>query len=310
MKILYAADNRLGSYYQLGRFLESIASKNYDIKIAGYKTSLKNLNADYTLDSLLNFGKSNDNISFNGNYKYYNNEIKRFNPDLIISDFEIYTSIIALDLKIKLWQFSPINIYYGLDSITKQDIGIYQHYPHLINPNHKRAEYIANILDGSNKKLVPSHLCDNISKPSLIKGFDYVRPSFILGTAERTCDTIIALATSNKNVIDKNKSSAILSSFQYESLRGRIIITEKAYQDMIGDCSTFISDGTATFLADAFYNQKYCISYPRYDDIESVICSYVNEFYGVGKTGVIDDQQISINIDNDIKFLSEHLDQL
>jgi hypothetical protein len=99
MKILYAAGNRLGSYYQLKRFLNSVSKQNHNIKIAAYKNSTGDLNTDYTLDCLLNFTSPHTTFSFNGNYTYYSNEIKRFNPDLIISDFEIYTSIIAAQNK-------------------------------------------------------------------------------------------------------------------------------------------------------------------------------------------------------------------
>src|SRR5277367_870732 len=100
MKILYAAGNRSGSFFQMKRFLDTI--QNHTVKIAAYKKSSGNINIDYTLDALLNFSGHNENIAFNGNFIYYCKEIERFAHDLIISDFEIYTSIYAIEHNIPI----------------------------------------------------------------------------------------------------------------------------------------------------------------------------------------------------------------
>jgi hypothetical protein len=313
MKILYAAGNRLGSYYQLKRFLNSVSKQNHNIKIAAYKNSTGDLNTDYTLDCLLNFTSPHTTFSFNGNYTYYSNEIKRFNPDLIISDFEIYTSIIAAELNIKLWQYSPINIYYALDQQTKQKILIHKYYSHLLEENIKRLEYINSAFDMSNRRFVLSHLCDNEKKPNLTNNFEWVRPSFILGAESNNFQVVIALAKTNKDLINNKNAVMFLPALfeKYDNLTMENINNEKIYKGSIESCKTFVSDGTATFLADAFYNQKYCYSAPRYDDLESVACSRINEYYDLGSIDLsCHPKQVKININKNVKFISEYLREL
>lgn len=312
MKILYAAGNRIGSFYQLKRFLGSV-SKRHTIKIAAYKKSMGDLDVDYNLDSLLNFTNP-EGISFNGNYNYYANEIRRFAPDLIISDFEIYTSIMAGELKIKLWQFSPVNLYYALDAKTKQASGIHKYYSHLIESNHKKSDYINYILNNSDRKFVLSHLCDCAAAPSLIDGFEWVRPSFILGEGGSNFDNVIVLPKTNKKIIDefKNKNSILFSPFYFEKYDRMLVanINSDDYALPLDNCKIFITDGTATFLADAFYNQKYCFSITRYDDIEAVIGSFMNEYCKLGKMDLGNSSTVEVTIDDNVKFISEHLEEV
>jgi hypothetical protein len=255
MKILYAAGNRPGSFHQMERFLQSVQRQNHTIKLAAYQSSIGDIFVDYTLDCLLNFTNINSNISFNSNYNYYYNEIKRFAPDLIISDFEIYTSIIAIEANIKLWIASPVLLFYALKKRLKDEIGIYKNYSYLFNAKSTKKNYIRYILHNSDKLFVMSHLCDLKNKPNLLYKYEWVRPEFIL--------------------------------------------LDNAY--------TIPSDGTETSLADAFYNQQYCISHPRYDDIESIICSFANAYYNLGSNVQTLPKQINIKIDDNVKFLSEYL---
>jgi len=313
MRILYAAGNRYGSFYQLKRFLESIAKQNHIIKVAAYKKSMGDLDVDYMLDSLLNFTNPDSTVSFNGNYSYYRNEIKRFNPDLIISDLELYSSVLANELNIKLWQVSPMNLYYGLNVETKSKVGIHKHYSYLIESNHKRCEYVNYALTNSNRRFVLSHLCDCDSVPALIEGYEWARPSFILGEGIGKFDNVIALARTNKKVINefRNKSTVLFSPYVFESYEKLLVVDDEiVYRDALDGCRTFVSDGTPAFLADAFYNQKYCFSFPRYDDIDTIVASYMNEHCGIGKIDMGSSASINININDDVKFISEYLDEL
>src|ERR1700686_268062 len=108
MRILYTAGNRVGSLNQLQRYLPEFEKSKHQFKIAAYKKSIGDLNCDYCLDSLLNFTNAKQTISFNGNYSYYSQEIKKFAPDLVISDFDIHSSILAIEQNIPLWQVSPM----------------------------------------------------------------------------------------------------------------------------------------------------------------------------------------------------------
>lgn len=315
MKILYAAGNRIGSYHQLKRFLSSI-SKKHIIKTAAYKVSIGGLNIDYNLSSLLNITNPDSKLSFtNGNYIYYRKEIERFAPDLIISDADFYSSVLAGELKIKLWQVSPLNIYYALDKKIKQKIPIHKNYLYLLENNQKRGNYTKYILNNSDKIFVLSHLCDCKYPPPLSSGFEYMRPSFVLGNGNNNIENLIILSKTNKNIIDeyKNKSSVLFSDFPFERYNKMVvedINNETIYQNYLDGCKNFITDGTAAFLADAFYNQKFTNIIPNYEDIESIICSYMNEYYGVGKIGFSNPSDIDIVLDDKVKFLSEHLENL
>jgi hypothetical protein len=316
LKILYAAGNRLGSYYQLKRFLQSIQHKKYNIKIATYKKSLVDLNVDFMLDSLLNITNPQE-ISFNGNYIYYYNEIKRFAPDLIISDFDIYTSNIALELNIKLWQFSPINLYYGIDNNVKYNTGIHKNYFYLFDSSPRKNGYILNILNNSNRRFILSHICDTPHNNIISSDYEWIRPNFILGNGVDNVDYFLAIAQSNKNIINelKDKDSILFSPSHTEkfgTIKTVNILAENIYKKYIENCKYFISDGTAVFAADAFYNQKYNVSIPRYDDIETVIVSMINQYFKLGCASFNYNQsyQINIELNDKVKFISEHLGEL
>lgn len=316
MRILYAAGNRLGSFYQLKRFLTSVHNKNYNIKIAAYKKSMGNIDIDYNLDALVNFTNPNSDISFNSNYNYYSNEIKRFNPDIIISDMEIYSSILADELKIELWQVSPLLAYYGLSDNLRCKTEIHKHYSYLFSSSHRNTDYINYILKISSRKFILSHICDIGIDISLKESYEFVRPSFVLGSDINKYEYLCVFIKSNKNIIDKlkNKNSIYFSSFEYEQyskLLYKNINDIELYSNAIDNCKYFITDGTAVFLADAFYNQKYCISIPRCDDVETIIGSYLNEFYKIGKIHDCEHHRpIKIFLNEKVKFLSEHLEQI
>lgn len=261
MKILYAAGNRNNSYHQLKRFINSVQNKNHIIKTAAYLKSLKDLYVDYTLDCLLNFAEPNAGLSFNGNYNYYYNEIKRFAPDLIISDCEVYTSIIAIEQGIKLWQVSSLLLY---DAISKEDkikLNVYKKHSYLLNNNFKRKEYLKYIIGNSDKKFVYSHLCDVKNNFTLNNSFQWIRPNFIFSN---------------------------------------------------NDEDISISDGSPMILSDNFYNQKYSLCQITDDDIETIIASYANEYFNLGqninKNLIYNKKNIEININDDVKFLHEHLE--
>ena len=183
IKILYAADNRKSSYHSLHRFL-TIYGKYYDIKIAAYTKSSQSLNANWNLDALLDFRGKYNNISFkNSNFALYIREIKRFKPDVIISDMELYSSYAALELGIKLWQVSPLLLYYGAQKSDQNNI--YKYYSGLLAKDYERNEYINYILGNSDRKLVLSHLGDMNDALLLKPTFEWVRPNFqFLDTSE------------------------------------------------------------------------------------------------------------------------------
>lgn len=299
MKILYAADNRIGSHFQLKRFLASMKRRKHQIKVAAYKYTADDIDIDYTLDALLNFSDPTEYYSTNDNYAYYYNEVKRFSPDVIISDLEIYTSNIALELSIKLIQASPILLYYALPHEVKYNSNITRNNMFLLGIDAKKRAHINNMVNSSDKKLVISHLCDTKSPPKLNDGFKYVRPDFILSDGKPSqFDTLAIMNTipSLPNAIN----------FNYDEM-------DPNYNAAINGCNSFLNEGMEVFLSDAFYNQKFSVTIPKHDDMEAIICSYMNQYYGFGRiatTSNIDTtpKSFDISIDDNIKFLWEEVE--
>lgn len=176
LKILYAADNRPSSFYSLKRFLD-VYGKFYDIRIAAYTKSVGNLVVNWNLDALLDFRGKCANISLrNSNYALYAREIRRFAPNLVISDLEIYTSNIAIDAGIHVWQVSPLLLYYG----TEDKLNIYKYYGATFFKDTGRLQYTNYILNNSSKRLVFSHLSDLHNRPILKNSYEWVRPNYEL----------------------------------------------------------------------------------------------------------------------------------
>ena len=141
------------------------------------------------------------------------------------------------------------------------------------------------------------------SAPKLKKSYEYIRPDFILPEDKKHSYAHLAILSEyNQKVIDilkDKKSVCMIDNINYD---------EKIYSDLLNNCDTFINDGNSSFLSDAFYNQKYCLMYPNYNDIESIINCYINQYYNLGSMDISSaPQKIEINIDNNIKFIAEEI---
>jgi len=158
MKIVYAADNRPTSKYNLINFLHSLQLSNrqdIEIKIAGYSNYCDN--CYWNLEALLNFSKPHSDFSIkNSNYKLLRNEISSYNPDLIISDLEPYVSLIAIELNINLYQLSPLCLYYAMDKKDKDTIRLKQFYYHIWEAHSAKNNCIDYILEKSNLNIIVS----------------------------------------------------------------------------------------------------------------------------------------------------------
>lgn len=176
LKILYAADNRKSSFYSLKRFLDTY-SDFYQIKVAAYSASIQNLNVNWNLDALLDFRGKKTDLSFsNSNYPLYAREIKRFAPNIIISDLEIYSSYIGIEMGIPVWQVSPLLLYYA----AEDKLNIYKYHSALFKWDSRRDDYTKYVIKNSDKRLILSHLGDTVAPPKVDTFFDWVRPNYEL----------------------------------------------------------------------------------------------------------------------------------
>src|SRR5271166_1958276 len=129
MKILYAAQNNQNARIQLSRFLEAMQGSNHQIKVAAYKrSSPKNVSIDWTLDALLNFCQPEVLSLNNDNLVIYFEQVKSYSPDLIISDLEYFTSFVANEMNVPLWQCSSSLINFAITKRDKYDLGLSKYY--------------------------------------------------------------------------------------------------------------------------------------------------------------------------------------
>jgi len=324
MKILYAAANNENSKIALDRFVENL-DKKHTLKIAAYKkSSPNNLSIDWTLDSLLNIYRPESLfIDNNDNFKIYYHQLKNFNPDLIISDLEYFTSIIAISLNIRLWQCSSILIRYALE--YKKNIGIFTNYSYITNRNPNQHLKIINILDNSEEKFVYSCFGDLDSPPLIKDNYTWIRPYHKLGKKSKTCQhNIVGVVPSgNKkifNILKKYPDTVVFTEHVEESYPNIKLkkMNEEEYYCNIYNSELFFCEGQSSLLADAYYNNKYSIVFPNFTDSESLINSTISEKMNFSSSvydnskNLNDFKNISLmnKYNNDISFLHEKIDKL
>lgn len=251
LKILYVADNRPSSFYSLKRFVDTYSSF-YQIKTAAYSTSIQQgTNVHWTLDALLDWrGLRHDIGTTNSNYQLYAREIKRFAPNLIISDLELYTSHIGIELGVPVWQVSPLLLHHGVPGKTD----FYKYHAATFARHFQQNRYLAFVLHNSARKLVCSHLGDVLYPPSLDPTYEWVRPNYELTDIERA--------------------------------------------------------GCGIHFADAYYAGKSTILNTNYTDPESIVTSYYNKRYELSADTVNKLQPFEINLNTNVQFLSQYLEQL
>lgn len=289
MRILYAASKRKAAAGQLNRFLIAAEGLNHTIKIAAYQNLPCVRYVDWNLDSLLDMFNS-ERISFeNDNLETYFNQVKYFNPDVIISDLEIFTSHIATLLNVPVFQIGPRLLYEGL--AHKYDLGLSKQYSYVLNQESDYRQRMRHMIDTADCNLVYSHLCDLADPPLLKGGFEYVRPYHVLGKVSAPCQhEMVAVSSRNDRTLlqflRSNQDSVLFTDFLQETYKG-IVLKDLAnldeYACNLHNCTYFVNRGIAEHLADAFYNRKFSWIFPDFTDHESIINSIIMQHFGLGR---------------------------
>jgi uncharacterized protein (TIGR00661 family) len=326
MKILYAASNNLNARIQLSRFMKAMEGSNHQIKVAAYiRSSPKDINIDWTLDACCNIYRP-DLISLHSdNLSIYADQIKSFNPDLVISDLEYFTSYIVNDLNITLWQCSSSMINYALSRNEKYNLGLFKYYAHSLNRDTLNSQRTINIIDNSNYNFVYSHYGDMESPPELQTGFEWIRPYHQVAKSYVPCQHNITavLTIPDKpliNVLKKHSDSVVFVEGVHERYRDvqikDIRITDEYYCNL-KNSPLFVCQGQTSFLADAFYNGKYSLIFPDYEDAESITNSQVSQKMGTGQiVSYTDDfttfvpRDLTPMCSDSIKYLHERIEEL
>lgn len=318
MKILYAANNNYHSKVQLERFLKCLDKSKFTLKIAAYKDYLPNCNVDWTLNCLLQNYMSNPYSLWNNNYlNIYLDQIKKYNPDLVISDFEIFTSFIATNLNIKLWHVSSKILNNGLHHLYKQCMHLHKNYS-ILYPEENLSAKEKDILYSADKNYVYSHWGDLLEAPTLIDGFEWIRPYYITGSYSKPCQhQYVAVNTNNNyNIINelKDKEDAVMFTPYQEIRYGNIINKNIKDIDEYGcnlyNCQVFVSDGTESYLSDAIYNNKKFIIVPDMYNRDSLAnyLMYQKIYNYLLEDDIYTPAQLLIKPET--KFLHQHLEDL
>lgn len=326
LKILYAASDNENSLIQLSRFLKAIEGKPYIVKIAAYKkSSPKNVSIDWNLDCLKNIFKPEQVSKNNDNFTTYFEQVKYYNPDLIISDLEYYTSYIADVLNITLWQCSSFLIAFALGRGAVSNTGFTKHYSYLTKRGGERNE-ITYLLNNSNCNFVYSHFGDLPNSPELKSNFEWIRPYHEVGKNYIPCshNVVAGLLKNNKNIfhlLKKYPDSVAFTNFyeeNYANLQLKDIDNFEEYKCNLYNSKLFVCEGQTSFLADAFYNNKYSVVMMNLKDPECVINSLFSEKLQLSHT-IYDakedlSQYFDLSIQNSynkqIKYLHEKLDEI
>lgn len=325
-KILYATSNNQNSPIILDRFLKEISKLPIQIKIAAYKNFYpKNINVDWTLDCLLNYFKPNHISLDNDNYKTYYDQVKYYNPDLIISDLEYFTSHIANVLNIDLWQCSSSLIYLGLNIQQKYNLGVFKQYSYLISNDRPKNQRNYNCIDNSSHNFIYSHFGDMNTPPPIKDKFEWVRPYHQIGKISIPCkhNIVAAINNTDKEIIKNLKQYKDVVLFSYFidenhlNIELKNINNETEYFCNLRNCSLFINEGQTSFLADAFYNGKQSIVFPNLKDPECIVNSIISEKLLLSKSydklqnleETIPEEVVTCN-NTSIKYLHEKIIEL
>lgn len=325
MKILYAASNNQNAKIQLSRFLRAMEGSKHQVKVAAYKkSSPKGINIDWTLDALLNIYRP-DLLSLQGdNLNIYLEQVKDYSPDLVVSDLEYFTSSVAKELDFNLWQCSSSLINYALVRNEKYNLGLFKYHAHALNRDTIHSQRMVNILDNSNRNFVYSHYGDMSEPPTLMDQFRWVRPYHQVAKDYIPCQHHITAAFSvpDKRVMAFLKkypdSVAFVDDPQehYQNLQVKDIRIQDEYYCNLKNSALYICQGQTSFLADAFYNGKYALVFPDYEDAESITNSQLAQKIGIGRIMTFADELPNSSMEvepvyaDSIKYLHEHIEEL
>jgi hypothetical protein len=324
LKILYAASNNENSKIQLFRFLKAMVNKPFIVKIAAYKkSSPHHANIDWTLDCLLNIFRPDHISTDNDNFSIYFNQVKSFNPDLIISDMEYFTSYIANVLNITLWQCSSSLINFAVTQNQKYNLGLFKKYSYLSSRNSFQVQRQVNMIDNANCNFVYSHFGDLHDAPPLKENYEWIRPYHTLGKISIPCqhNLVAGMLSNNKRILSFLKrypDTVAFTSFNSESYSSPLlkdIENEEEYFCNLRNSDMFVCEGQTSFLADAYYNNKYSIVLTNFRDLECITNSMYSQQLGLSTSiydlsEEINKSNINSSYNKHIEFLHEKIEKL
>lgn len=326
LKILYAAQNNSNALIQLARFMQAMDDKPVQIKVAAFKqSSPKGMHIDWTLDALLDISEPDLISTKTSTFNIYFDQVAYYKPDLIISDLEYFTSYIATNLNVPLWQCSSSLLNFALEYKDKYNARLFSRYKYLLKVDSPlRTGRILNIVDNSEHNFVYSHLGDTSSPPHIKGKYEWIRPYHSVGKVSRTCQhNIIACSPNDRKLIAMLKRRGDCVVFSNSTLEQqpdiwiKDISNSDEYYCNLKNCNLFVCGGQTSFLADAFYNGKYTATMTNFPDLECVMNSVFSEHLGLSTMiygeedidGCLDRSVVS-GYNDSVRCLSDYIDEL
>jgi hypothetical protein len=178
MKILFGAGNFIGSNIMLSRFLHH--AQEHEVRIAAhYRNSRYLQSIDWCLDALAvrcekNYFKDKYGVAGPPVDHFLAdmiiNDLLEWGPELVISDCEFFTAMVAKVLEVPLWYCSPMLQITGMEHEKKE----------LTTKIMDHMKVYLESLPRGDAYLVYSPLCDISARPILKRGFEWVRPYSIV----------------------------------------------------------------------------------------------------------------------------------
>jgi hypothetical protein len=310
-KILYATANKLSSYTQYERFAVAIKDKDYSLKLASFYGG--NYNYDFNIGYMKSLGIRDDLSIHNKNLQDYYDFIKRFSPDIIITDAEVITAHIAFSLNIKTINVSSSLIRVGVPQFVRSRGNLVFYSSHNQNENYmSNHKYIA---ENSDLNLIYSPLAD-LGLPTN-DNFKWTRPYHLPLSKFKSGNIAIFTNSDKKDLIKiRNLDVDVIHTPSYnEHYEGFELQNPKEYDGCPVNAKYLVSNGQADYVADALYNGKIPIIFPDYTQDDSRYAACMNEAYKISSTYyhdrcVVMNKPPKIKRDPSIKYLHEYLEDL
>lgn len=283
MKILYSTSDRIGGDSQARRIIKHLPQ--HEIKLAAYSQSSQSFKyIDWTLDAL-KYNKSNirhtwkieefldhreyfPNVNID-NLKKFLLDVIDFEPDLIISDYEPISGLIAKKIGCELWYCSPLHLLNALN--VKSNNFIYSHQMH-----HEKKTFSRHFVK-PNRVFIYSPFVDIIDEKQIIPGYELVRPYYY--ESENNNGNLAVLNDNNRyNVLNKilycsDNNFNVIKQFE---------CAEDDYIKLLNNSDALLCCGETSMIADALYSGKKLLISPNMKDIESLINANFCREYGLG----------------------------
>lgn len=313
-KILYATSNRPGAKFQLHRFLDHIKPYDFQIKLAGFRSM--NMHLDWCLDALQDmFDPSRINLN-NDNLEIYAEQIKAYNPHLIISDLEIYTSYIGEQFDLNVWNVSPLLMLHP-NVIDETPTIVYKYQIPITNSIPK--DIYKFIITNANQNFIYSPFCDMPKPPSLIEGYSWIRPYYYSGNISEVCrhNYVIASHKENKKLAKIEDNDLVLFADPTRRIKKtKNIFDTDEYGCNIKNAKCCINQGITDLLSDTLYNNKSPIIIPDMLDPEVAMNVALLEHYNLGYIAFdgniegIEQKEINMLPNENVRFLHEEIEAL